>query len=168
MATKRKQYARWSREAVNGVGTVEFTDSTRMQMRLADLPEAIVANALWYGVKQKCADSGSDADSVVDFKAAVRQTWDALCAGTWAQQAGRGPMFSNEDVIEAVVRVNEEKGTPKPRALVAQILNTDERIAIAKSDAAVVKMLHRIRGERLAAKTATTAETLEELFEAAE
>lgn len=146
MATKRKQFAKWSRDA--GDASVTFTDGTKKEFFLAELPSEMKAALVWYGTKQKLADSGSDADNLQEFKQAVNDTWESLMQGTFNRQGGGSGKASLETVAEAVSRL-----TGKDVEYVTGKLREDpERLEKYRKHDAVKAKIAEIYAERLKAK----------------
>jgi hypothetical protein len=103
MATKRKQFAKWSRDAA--APTVTYANGKQAEYDPTTLPLPMRQSLLWYGLKQKLADSGSDADTVQEFHDAVEATWTALQNGEFNRQGGGSGKASVETVAEAIARI---------------------------------------------------------------
>lgn len=157
MAAKRKQLAKWSRAATDGVGEVTFANGNKRAFRLEDIPEALVSVVLWYGLKQKLADTGSDAETVGEFEAAITAKWADIQDGEFNSGAGVASSF-----LEAIARL---KGVSVEAVRKAVDAANDEQVKKWKANPAIKSAMADIAAERAKARLASETEEVDIEFE---
>jgi hypothetical protein len=131
---ERKQYGRWTRSPENGVMKCTLADKRVLSFPLNQIHGDCTETCLGYGLKQKLADSASDADNLGEYVASIQATWERVKAGQW--EAERVWTFQREPVIEAVMKASKGK---YPRAKVEELDDAALK-ELAKKPAVVVAM----------------------------